>query len=296
MTDEKAGGPQRRIVNFPMRGQPGRHLVCPSGQAPYDHLPPVVRYTCRRVTDAMKIDGGLTEKAWENAEWSSPFVEISDGGVASVATRLALLWDADFLYAGYRVEDHDIRGSMGAFHDHVYMEDDDVELFVEGDGYYYEIGINPLNNVYELRWTWLEPLVREQRYEELEVLLRREDYLYYVARDGDKLGRIGDLNYRLPGLQTAVHLDGVLNQPEINDRGWTVEFALPWDGLRSVSGGAPMPPRAGDTLRMMGYRMHHFRADEKSGQHEASTWNVVGGGNIHNPDRWSTVVFSDEVV
>ncbi|HIG48672.1 MAG TPA: hypothetical protein EYQ20_20360 [candidate division Zixibacteria bacterium] len=286
----------RRIVNFPTREKPGLHMICPSGQEPYDHLPPVTKYLCRRTETPVTIDGRLEEDVWQRAGWSQPFQNITSGGKPNVETRLALLWDDEFLYAGYRVEDHDVKGTMGAFHDHIYMEDDDVEIFVAGDGYYYEMGINPLNNIYQLRWTWVEPLVEQQRFDELEVLLRRQDYLYYIAREGERLGRIGDLNYQLPGLKTAVHIDGVLNQSDIRDSGWSVEFALPWEGLRSISGGKTMPPKHGDMLRIMAYRMNHFRGQGRTEGHEASTWNAVGCGNIHIPERWSEVTFVNEAV
>ena len=295
MTEEKTTARPRRIANFPLRGAtPGYHLACPSGQLPYDHLPPVARYECRRTAEAITVDGELDESVWQRVEWSAPFVGISEGERARSETRLALLWDDEHLYVGYRVEDHDIRGTMGAYHDHVYMDDDDVEIFVAGDGYYYEMGMNPLNNMYELRWTWLEPLVRERRFDEIDALLRVEDYLYYVTREGDRLGRIGDLNYHLSGLQTAVHIDGVLNQPRIRDTGWTVEMALPWRSLADIAGGRQMPPAVGDVLRIMGYRMDHVWDGGEAREHEASTWNAVGCGNIHIPERWSEVTFVDE--
>jgi len=135
------------------------------------------------------------------------------------------------------VEDPDIRATMTGFNDHVYFKDEDVELFFEGNGYYYELGLNALNTSYQIRWTWVEPLVREQRFSELEELFKAPDVLYYVARDGQKIGRHADLNYQLPGCKHAVFIDGTINCPDVKDRGWTVEVALPWEGLRQIAGG-----------------------------------------------------------
>ena len=212
-------------------------------------------YVCYRVEGPITVDGKLDEEAWSRVEWSAPFVREATGEEARSETRIALLWDDEYLYAGYRVEDHDVRAGMGSYHDHIYMKDNDVELFVGGDGYYFEMGVNPINNIYGLRWTWFEALVEQRRFGEIEELMHCMDYLYYEAREGDRLGRIGDLNWRLPGLRTAVHIDGTLNQPSLRDEGWTVEFALPWRGLASIAGRLRMPPRDGDTLRMMAYRM-----------------------------------------
>jgi len=297
VTEDGTKAKPRRIANPPGdENSRGYHVVCPSGQAPYDHLPPVARYECRRTTEAITVDGKLDEGVWERVEWSTPFVDIADGEQAKSETRLALLWDDEYLYVGYRAEDHDIRGTMGEYHDHIYMRDNDVEIFVAGDGYYYEMGLNPINNMYELRWTWLEPLVREQRFAEIEALHRLDDFLYYIAREGDQLGRYGDLNYHLDGLQTAVHIDGVLNQPRIRDNGWTVEMVLPWKSLADVAGGRSMPPKHGDMLRITGYRMDHTWNGDVAREHQASTWSVVGCGNIHIPERWSEVTFVDDAV
>ncbi len=104
---------------------------------------------------------------------------------------------------------------MIGFNDHVYFNDEDVELFFEGNGYYYELGLNALNTSYQIRWTWVEPLVREQRFSELEELFKAPDVLYYVARDGENIGRHADLNYQLPGCTHAVCIDGTINSPDV---------------------------------------------------------------------------------
>ena len=215
---------------------------------------------------------------------------IHDGSPTPLETRVALLWDDQYLYAAYKVEDPDIRASMTAFNDHVYLNDEDVELFFEGNGYYYEIGLNALNTSYQIRWTWIERLVREQRFAELEALFKTPDFLYYVARDGENIGRHADLNYRLPGCKHAVFIDGTINCPEVKDQGWTVEIALPWSGLKDIAGGRATPPRPGDTFRMTAYRCHHDRATRTA---KGWTWSVMGNNNIHIPERWNDVVFVD---
>ena len=133
---------------------------------------------------------------------------------------------------------------MTGFHDHVYINDEDVEIFVQGDGYYYELGVNPINTVYEIKWTWVQPLVERRDYAELDRLLRTPNFLYFLARDGEPIGRHGDLDWELPGLEHAVHIDGTLNRPEVRDRGWTVEFALPWAGLAPLMGAPADAPEA----------------------------------------------------
>ncbi len=256
-------------------------------------LPPVKIYECLRTTDPIRINGRLDESVWERVEWSEPFGIISDGSKTPLETRIAMLWDDNYLYAAYKVEDHDIRGSMSGFNDHVYLNDEDVELFFDGGGYYYELGINPINNSYQIRWTWVEQLVREQRYEELEELFKAPDVLYYVARPGERMGRHADLSYQLPGLQHAVFIDGSINSPAVKDNCWTVQVALPWESLRHIAVDKELPPKPGDSFRMTAYRAHHDRGNRTV---KGWTWSVMGNDNIHIPERWNQIVICEEEV
>jgi hypothetical protein len=264
-------------------------------QAPLDGLPPVREYRCLRARGRMTIDGRLDEPAWQAASWSDPFGAIATGERVERETRIALLWDDRCLYAAYRVEDPDIRATMTGFHDHVYMNDEDVELFVEGDGFYYELGVNAINTVYEIKWTWVQPLVERRDFALLEQLLATPNYLYFLAREGERMGRHGDLDWQLPGLEHAVHVDGTLNRPEVRDTGWTVELAIPWASLAPVMGGRRGPPEPGDSLRITAYRAHHDRTGGDRG-HAATgwAWSITGNDNIHVPERWNRVVFTDE--
>ena len=257
-------------------------------QVDLSKLPPVTTSECLRTAEPITVDGRLDEPVWERANWSEPFGMMHDGSPTPLDTRVAFLWDDQYLYAAYKVKDPDIRASMTGFNDHVYLNDEDVELFFEGKGYYYEIGLNALNASYQIRWTWIEPLIREQRFLELEELFKTPDFLYYTARDGEQIGRHADLNYQLPGCKHAVVIDGTINCPEVRDKGWTVEIALPWAGLKQIAGGLTVPPTHGDTFRMTAYRCHHDRAKRTA---KGWAWSIMGNDNIHIPERWNNLVF-----
>lgn len=263
-------------------------------QASLEGLPPVQEYDCLRVVQPILVDGHLDEEAWQLAQWSPPFVKMDSGAPVELESRLALLWDDDYLYAGFRFEDHEIWGSMTAYHAHVYRHDSDAEIFLQGDGVYYELGVNPINTIYEVFWTWVEPVVRDHDFETLNRLFSTEHYLYFLPRTGDRLGRFGELAWELPGLKHAVQVDGTLNCPEIRDRGWSVEFALPWDGLRAL--GLGTPPVDGDVWRVGASRCQHFH--DANGAHRSVdwSWNQHGAINMHIPERWSRVRFLDRVV
>jgi hypothetical protein len=269
-------------------------------------LPSVPQLRAHRATGPMVIDGRLDEADWATADWSAPFGRIASGVTASPETRVAFLWDDEALYAGYRVEDHDIRATTTRHHEHVYLKDDDVELFVAGTSTYFELGINPINTIYEIGWTWLEPLVRRGDLDAIERLMRVNDQFYYARRDGEGLGRIADLGWELPGLRRAVRVDGVINVPEVRDEGWTVELALPWAGLATLIQELAGPRRIGDRVVVQAYRAHHPRTDPEAdarmaaGFPGASQWvgatlSPMGNGNVHNPERWVRLELAEGV-
>lgn len=295
MTDEKRAYDQMTDLGPVERGPIPRPCDWPRWvrveQADLTTLPPVKSWTCLRTPEPPVIDGRLDDAVWGRVPWSEPFGMIDTGGPTPLETRVAMLWDDDFLYVGYRVEDPDIRAVQSGFNAHVYRTDEDVEFFFAGPDHYFEIGLNPLNNSYQIRWTWVETLVREQRFDELEALFRTPDVLYYVAREGERMGRHADMSYRMPGLRHAVHVDGSLNAPWARDRGWTVEMAIPWSGLAEISTSRPLPPKPGDMFRMTAYRCHHDREARRA---KGWTWSVQGNDNVHIPERWNEIVFSGD--
>jgi len=263
-------------------------------QAALTGLPPVHEYECLRTTETITIDGKLDEAVWQRATWSAPFIKIDTGAPVLLDSRVALLWDDDYLYVGFKYEDHEIWGTHVEHHDHVYHNDSDAEIFILGAGVYYELGINPINTIYEVFWSWVEPLVVSQNITRLNQLFSTENYLYFLPRVGERMGRFGELDWELPGIKHAVHVDGTLNCPAIRDNGWTVEFALPWVGL-SALGQASTPPCPGDIWQIGASRCQHFR--DAQGTHTSVdwSWNQHGYINMHIPERWSNVRFRDQV-
>jgi len=270
---------------------------CTVADVPNKDLPAVPTYECRWTEIAPLIDGSLSDPAWGKALWSDPFGAICDGERTGYETRIALLWDNEYLYAGFQVQDPDIRAQTVRPNEHVYVHDDDAELFVDLGDSYYEIGVNPINCTYQIQWTWLDPIVRKQDWAHLEELLKLPDYLYYTRRSTEMLGRVGNRDFSLSGLKHAVALEGSINNPTSADKGWTVELAIPWSGLSAISNSLSLPPKAGSSLRMQAYRAQH---DWSTGQEnflgggtefQGFTWSSMGNTNVHNPERWTLVSF-----
>lgn len=264
-------------------------------QGPLDHVPPATTYDCMRTPAPIRVDGRLDEEVWQRAAWSTPFVKMDTGAPVSLDSRIALLWDDAYLYAAYRYEDREIWGTHVEHHDHVYHNDSDAEIFIDGDEVYYELGVNPINTIYEVFWTWLAPVVARRDIERLNHFFSVEDFLYFLPRMDETLGRIGEKEWELPGLKHAVQVDGSLNCPDIVDNGWTVEFALPWEGLKAL-GNHPTPPRHGDVWRIGASRCQHFHDAEGNNISVDWSWNRHGYINMHIPERWTHVRFVDQEV
>src|ERR1039458_4129432 len=119
------------------------------------------RYTCYRAAGPITVDGRLDEASWKLAPKSTPFVDIVTGVPAWFDTRVALLWDDDYLYGGLGVEERDVWGTMTK-RDSKIWEENDVEVFIGGpagsNNAYYEFEVNALNTVYEVFWIWKDIL------------------------------------------------------------------------------------------------------------------------------------------
>ena len=62
--------------------------------------------------------------------------------------------------------------------------------------------------------------------------------------------RIGFWKWDMPGLRSAVHIEGSINNNQDKDKGWTVEIAIPWTSLKILAegDGRALPPLEGDVV------------------------------------------------
>ena len=121
--------------------------------------------------------------------------------------------------------------------DALIYEENDVEFFIAGENVYYEFQINALGTIYEVFFVW------EEAYERAGYHLRPEFKRDVPGvRPFNGVGfkhprglRIGYWNLDLNGLQSAVNIQGTLNDSSDKDKGWTVELAIPWKSLEPFS-------------------------------------------------------------
>jgi hypothetical protein len=217
------------------------------------------------------VDGIPDEPAWLAAEWTGLFVDIEGDRqpAPDFATRAKMLWDDEFFYVAARLEEPHLWATLRE-RDSVIYYDNDFEVFLDPDGdshLYTEIELNALNTVWDL-------------------------LLIKPYRDGAPAIHAWDI----PGLRTAVHLDGTLNDPSDVDREWTVEIAIPFAVIDETTDAA-CPPRPGDRWRVNFSRVQWdlevvdggYRKIE--GPEHNWVWSPQRVIAMHEPEHWGIVEF-----
>ena len=256
--------------------------------------------TCGRAAAPIEVDGDLDKAAWRDVPRSPRFVDMVSGEPALYETRVACQWDDEHLYVAYWAEEPQVRASL-AERDSFIWNDNDIELFVAGDDCYYELEINAFGTVYEALFVWQDALRRGSRFERagLDPLSRKVDMLAGF-QDRSRYGkhprgrRFAFLDFDLAGLETAVKVDGRINDPSTTDRGWTVEMALPWRSLALLFDGRTLPPKEGETLRCDFSRFEAVRVHGKAlPENPGWSLNPHGFYDSHIPESFSVVHFVD---
>ena len=257
------------------------------------------RYTAYRAAGPICVDGKLDEPSWLLAPRSDAFVDIVTGEPAWFDTRVAILWDDDYLYFGFTAEEPNVIATLTARDSRIY-EDNDVEVFIAAQDAYYEFEINALNTVYEVFWIWKDMHRPGSRWDmpEFDPATQRTMTLDGVGGHVHERGeRWGFLDWDYPGLLHAVHVDGVLNRRAGTDKGWTVELAFPWAGLSWLADGRSLPPKDGDIWRIDCSRFEQYSKDGRKLDPSAGwTWNRHGHYDSHIPEVFPYVQFSTKTV
>jgi hypothetical protein len=258
----------------------------------------LVEISCPRAVHPIPVDGDLTKPAWRDVARSPRFVDMVSGEPALYDTRVACQWDAERFYVAYWVEEPQVRAALTE-RDSFIWNDNDVELFVAGDDCYYELEVNSFGTVYEAFFVWQDAMRRGGRFDvpRLDLYSPSIDLLGGF-QDASRWGkhprgrRFAFLDFDLEGLQTAVRVDGRINDPETIDRGWTVEMALPWSSLAFLFDGRPMPPAPGETLRCDFSRFEAVRVHGKAlPENPGWSLNPHGVYDSHIPESFSIVRF-----
>ncbi len=265
----------------------------------------ITPYTCRKVRTPITIDGNIHKSVWEQATWSPRFVDIIDGAPAPYDSRTAALWDDANLYVAFWSEEPNITAHQTERDSLVFLEND-VEVFIDGGDTYYEFEINALGTIYEVFFIWRDAYTRGSRFDVPEFDLFSRQAVTFGGNH-DRTGatfwrgthprglRWAFLDWDFPGLKTAVHVDGAINQPDIVDKGWSVELAFPWSGMKWLADGRSLPPQDGDLWRIFFGRYQKMILNGTE-VHPGWAWHTIGSSDNHLPERFTPVQFSEQFV
>lgn len=261
-------------------------LLATEKKLSYQHPIPFApeKYICYKNNSPIKIDGKANESGWQNASWTKTFVDI-EGDLKPKPThdtKVKMLWDKDYFYFYAKMDEPHIWAKLRQ-RDTVIYYDDDFEIFIDPDGdshNYYELEVNAFNTLWEL------------------ILLRP-----YRADHGHKVLN----NWNIPNIKSAIHIEGTLNNAKDIDQFWAVEMAIPWDALREFSN-IKTTPKDGDQWRVNFSRVD-WKMNTKNGGYQKAinpktdktfpennwVWSPTGFINMHAPEQWGYVQFSEKI-
>ena len=223
------------------------------------------------------IDGNINDAVWQQAAWTTDFEDI-EGDLKphpSLQTNIKMLWGDSCLYVAARIKDPDVWSYL-THHDDIVFRDNDFELFIDPENTthrYFEIEVNARNTIFDL-------------------------FLNKPYRNGGS----PLVNWDVQHLQSAVKVQGTMNNPADKDEGWTVEMAIPFKSI--MVGDNIQPPKDGSFWRINFSRVEwdtkvvdgkYVKLKDSTGRNLPEhnwVWSPQGVINMHFPERWGYLKFS----
>lgn len=259
-------------------------------------------YIAQKIPTSIFIDGNVKKDVWINANWSKRFVDIVTADHAIYNTQTAILWNDIYLYIAFIAEEPFLEAVQTKRDSIVFLEND-LEVFIDGGDCYYELEVNAANTVYEVFFIWKNAYTRGEKFD-IPIFDVHQQHAYTFGGNYDRSGsafwkgthsrgiRWAFTDYDMEGLQTAVNIDGTLNDNSDIDKGWSLEIAIPWSSLKLLSNGRTLPPINGDKWNMFLGRFQKLMLSGIEVQpHPAMTLNSHGIYDAHMPEKWSRIEF-----
>ena len=259
-------------------------------------------YTAKKIDTSIAIDGNIKKAIWENAAWSKRFVDMVTGSPGMYNTQTAILWNDTHLYIAFEAEEPQVEAKLTE-RDSILFLENDLEVFIDGGDCYYELEVNAANTIYEVFFIWKDAYTKGSKFDipQFDV---HQNQAYTFGGDYDRSGksfwkgthprgiRWAFTNYDLPELETAVQVNGKLNDNSHIDKGWSLEIGIPWSSLKLLANGRSLPPTDGDIWRLFLGRFQKLIIGGKEIQpHPAMVLNSHGIYDTHLPEKWSRVKF-----
>ena len=241
------------------------------------------QYVAYKAISPVKVDGIIDEDSWSKAPWTEYFEDI-EGDIKPKPLHSAhakILWDETYLYISAELEEPHVWATLRQ-RDTIIFYDNDFEVFIDPDGdthNYYEFEMNAFGTEWDL--------------------LLAKPY-----RDGGPAINGWNIN----GMKVAVKVYGSINDPSDVDEKWSLEIAMPWIILKECAPES-RAPKAGEQWRIDFSRVQWTtdiidgkyvkRKDPDSGKplpENNWVWSPQGVINMHLPELWGYVQFSDLIV
>ncbi|UUW07987.1 carbohydrate-binding family 9-like protein [Flavobacterium plurextorum] len=235
-------------------------------------------YVAAKTTKPIVIDGDESDASWSKADWTDLFEDIENGVKPKYATKVKMLWDETNFYILAKMEEPHVWANLKQ-RDTIIFYNNDFEVFVDPDSdtfNYYELEINALNTAWDLFLT--------KPYRESDIV---------VAND-----------WNIPGLKSAVKVNGTLNNPNDTDEGWVLEMAIPWAAYKTTFFDQNVPA---DKFWRVNFSRVNWQHSVKNGTYERKkdaegkflpeynwVWSPMGVINMHEPEKWGYVYFSSK--
>lgn len=263
---------------------------------------PGLPYVAFRAPEAIAIDGRMDKAVWQATAPTPRFVDIGSGAPAPLATFARVLWDDESLYIGFEAQEPQV-SAVSTERDSLLFFENDLEVLIDGVDSYYELELNALGTVYEVFFVWRDAYRPGSVWDvpKFDVHSPRThsfggDHSFTASSfwtgNHPRGTRWAFLDYDLPGLQVAVHVDGQINNPDHIDRGWSAEVRIPWTALTDLAHGRSLPPRAGDQWSIFLGRFERL-ATRTPGESIGLGWAASPHGinDTHLPASWTRVTF-----
>lgn len=239
-------------------------------------------YICYKAPSAITVDGVLSPGEWDLIPWTSDFVDIEGDKKPkpNLQTRAKIAYDDNGLYIAALLEEPHVWADITE-HDAVIFHNNNFEFF-----------LNPSNDTHH--------------YVEYEVNALGTNWDLYLSKPYRDSGVLVFNNWEFMGMKSAVSVDGTLNNPKDTDKSWSVEIFLPWKSIYQVVSGKKKPA-PGDHMRVNFSRVEWnlkvedgqyvkapFEGEEKI-REKNWVWAPTGVIDIHRPEYWGFVQFSDKL-
>ena len=235
-------------------------------------------YVAGKTINPIVIDGDESDAAWSKTDWTDLFEDIENGIKPKYGTKVKMLWDETNFYILAKLDEPHVWANLKQ-RDTIIFYNNDFEVFIDPDSdtfNYYELEINALNTAWDL-------------------------FLSKPYRENDNVV-LNDWN--IPGLKSAVKINGTLNNPNDTDQGWVLEMAIPWASYRKSYNEQNVPE---DKFWRVNFSRVNWQHTIKDGSYERKkdaegkflpeynwVWSPMGVINMHEPEKWGYVYFSSK--